>query len=96
GNTSGPYQHFYMGVFRAVENHRYLIRVANSGISGFIGPDGRVIKKTNLFERTTLTEMVNTINKKSFYTRWGDVFSIICVFYTVILLAFSVTRRSKR
>ena len=38
GDSSAPYQHFSMAVFRAVENHRAVARAANTGISGLIGP----------------------------------------------------------
>ena len=35
---------------RAIEEGRYLARAANTGISGFVDPYGRVIAKTALFE----------------------------------------------
>ena len=41
--TSAPYQHLQASVFRAVENRRYLARAANTGVSGFIGPQGKII-----------------------------------------------------
>ena len=49
GNTSAPYQNLSMAVLRAVETKRYVIRAANTGISGFISPTGSVYTKSNLF-----------------------------------------------
>ena len=41
GRTSAPYQHFAMAKFRAVENERYLVRAANTGITAVVDPHGR-------------------------------------------------------
>ena len=43
GDSSAPTQHFSMVVFRSVENHLAFARAANTGISGFIDPFGRII-----------------------------------------------------
>ncbi|MCX7770697.1 MAG: apolipoprotein N-acyltransferase [Proteobacteria bacterium] len=50
GNSPAPYQHFSMSIFRAVENRKFLIRVANTGITGIISPWGEVQSKTSLYE----------------------------------------------
>ncbi|MBI4823355.1 MAG: apolipoprotein N-acyltransferase [Nitrospirae bacterium] len=55
GDTGGPYQHWSMAVFRAIENRKPLIRAANTGISGFIDSNGRILKMTPIFERRILT-----------------------------------------
>jgi apolipoprotein N-acyltransferase len=48
GNSSGPYQHLLKARFRAVENRKPLLRVANSGISAVIDPYGRVTQSLPL------------------------------------------------
>ena len=45
GNTIGPIQHFQYAKIRAVEFGIPVIRVANTGYSGLIGPYGEVLKK---------------------------------------------------
>ncbi len=50
GHSPAPYQHFAMSIFRAVENRKYLIRVANTGISGIITPWGEPIGVTSLYK----------------------------------------------
>ncbi len=85
GKTSGPYQHFSMTVFRAVENRRALARSANTGISGFIDPAGRILASTPLLEEAVVTRSLPLLNLKSIYTRFGDVFAWACL--TVTLFA---------
>jgi apolipoprotein N-acyltransferase len=43
GHSTARYQHLQIAQMRAIESRRYLVRAANDGISGVIGPDGRVL-----------------------------------------------------
>ena len=87
GRTSAPYQHFAMAKFRAVENERYLVRAANTGISAVVDPRGRVLAQTRLFERTVLVHDVPLLAGSTFYARRGDVFAWGCLGGAVALLA---------
>ncbi len=49
GKSSAPHQSWAMSLFRAVETRRSLVRSANTGISGFIDPLGRVKDESELF-----------------------------------------------
>ena len=51
GATSAPYQHFAQASMRAIENGRYLVRAANTGISGVVDPYGRIIAQSRLSEQ---------------------------------------------
>ena len=42
GRSSAAYQHWDQASMRAIEEGRYLARAANTGISGFVDPYGRV------------------------------------------------------
>ena len=88
--TSAPYQHLQASIFRAVENRRYLVRSANTGISGFISPDARILSLVRdtsgreIFVDGFLTQkLMLGAQGLTFYTRFGDWFIIIC-----LLLAF--------
>jgi apolipoprotein N-acyltransferase len=72
GRTSAAFQHFSMAVFRAVENRRYLARAANTGISGFIDPCGRIVSPTALFQEAVVNQEVSLLKEPSFYSRWGE------------------------
>ena len=86
GTTNGPYQHWSMAVFRAIENRKPVIRAANTGISGFIDSSGRVLAKTGLFERRVLTSEIRTDRTGTFYSRYGDLFSYIVIILSLLVL----------
>ncbi|HCJ67752.1 MAG TPA: apolipoprotein N-acyltransferase, partial [Elusimicrobia bacterium] len=85
--TSAPYQHFTMNIFRAVENRRYVVRSANTGISAFIDPYGRVIKQTPIFITADLSEQIYPQKKMTFYTLYGDLFVWLGLGITLVFLA---------
>src|SRR6185295_11306749 len=78
GTTSAPYQHLAMATFRAVENGRYLVRAANTGITAVVDPRGRVLEPTRLFDRTVLVREVPFVSGRTFYSLYGDVFAWGC------------------
>ena len=94
GRTSAPYQHLAMAAFRAVENGRYLVRAANTGITAVVDPRGRVLEPTRLFERTVLVRDVPLVSGRTFYSRHGDLFAWACV--AVTLAALAATGRGPR
>jgi apolipoprotein N-acyltransferase len=97
GRTSAAYQHFSMAVLRAVENKRALVRSANTGISGFIDPVGRIMGATGLFEEKVLTLSVPMLKEISVYTRYGDFFAVTCLVLVMFWILGSIVRtRSKR
>ena len=75
GQTSAPMQHFSMAVFRAVENRRSVARAANTGISGFIDPKGKILETTPLFTDKVIAREIPALTLISFYTRYGDIFA---------------------
>ncbi len=92
GNTSGPYQHFSMAVFRAIENRKPVIRAANTGISGFIDSSGRILQTSDIFVRTALKADIKTDRSLSFYTKYGDLFSFFCL-VTSLLFFINIRRK---
>jgi len=93
GNTAGPYQHFSMAVFRAIENRKPLVRAANTGISGFIDSNGGILAQSGLFDRQVLTYTLKTDSTMTFYTKFGDLFSFFCIVISIILLGNIVVPR---
>jgi apolipoprotein N-acyltransferase len=88
GRTAAPYQHFSMAVFRAVENRVPVARAANTGVSGFIDSKGNILAASEIFTEAHLTRTIVPGNEKTIYTRYGDIFSYLCVIISLILLAW--------
>jgi apolipoprotein N-acyltransferase len=93
GTTSAPYQHFAMATFRAVENRKWLLRAANTGISGFVDPKGRVVRASQLFEKRAIVGEAAFVPGLTVYARIGDAFAWLCLAVAVIAVAISFRRR---
>ena len=57
---------------RAVEHRTAVVRAANTGVSAFIAPSGRIVRWMRLFERGTMSETLPLRNGETLYTRVGD------------------------
>ncbi|MCC7008399.1 MAG: apolipoprotein N-acyltransferase [Acidobacteria bacterium] len=73
GRSSAAYQHFNQGAMRAIEQGRYVVRAANTGITGAVDPYGRVLARTDLFVPAAVTVDVRLIDARTIYSRFGDV-----------------------
>ena len=93
GRSSAPYQHLAMASFRAVENGKYLVRAANTGISAVVDPRGRVLESTALFEATVLVRDVPFVPGTTFYARHGDVLAWTCFALAVLLTGATLRQR---
>ncbi|MCL2220169.1 MAG: apolipoprotein N-acyltransferase [Chitinispirillia bacterium] len=95
GRSSGPYQHAAMAQMRSIENGITLARAANSGISMFVDPVGRVIARTGLYTREMVVMDVPTYRIMTYYGRFGDWFVMVC-FIIAAAGIFSIFVKKKR
>jgi apolipoprotein N-acyltransferase len=93
GKSAAAYQHFAITVFRAVENRRALVRSANTGISGFVDPIGRVAARTALFEDAVVVRAVPVLTAITAYTRFGDLLALACLTVMVVLVGRPMVRK---
>ena len=98
--SSYSYQYVAISVLRAVENRVSIARAANTGVSCFIDPYGRVTDRlqdengNDLFIKGYLTRNVRLSRQKTFYTTYGDVFVYSVLFITATVLIISLLKRS--
>ncbi|MBV8673712.1 MAG: apolipoprotein N-acyltransferase [Acidobacteriaceae bacterium] len=93
GDTSAPWQHLNMARMRAIENHRWILRDTNSGVTAAIDPRGRVVQSSPRHVFTSLPARYGFRDDLTFYTRHGDVFAWGCVVVVVVVV---VGRRFNR
>ena len=97
-DTPGHRQHFSYSRLRAIENRRSIARSANTGISGFITPTGKVLdERLGWDERGTITAEVPLNSRVTFYSRMGDYIARISnlLFPLAILYYIAIYFRRK-
>ena len=92
GTTSAAYQHWEQASLRAVEQGRYLVRAANTGVTGIVDPYGRVIASTRLFETEVVTGDVRWNTARTVYATIGDLIAWLSL--AVMALMYAYTRRT--
>jgi apolipoprotein N-acyltransferase len=90
GDTSAPWQHLNMVRMRAIENHRWILRATNTGVTASITPYGRVIAAAPRHIRTSIRVGFGYEHDLTFYAAHGDLFAYACAFITAIALALSL------
>jgi apolipoprotein N-acyltransferase len=100
---SAPYQHFAASVFRSIENRVYLARAANTGISGFIDPAGRILGivqnargKEIFVQGYSSQNICLAAGKRTIYNRYGDFFIAFCLLFDIFVVIFISRRLIRR
>jgi len=96
GRSVGPQHYLISSVFRAVENRVFVIRCANTGISCFIDPCGRVLgrvtddKDRDIFVRGSLTKPIIPLDSLTMYTKHGDWLVWFCAGVSIVLAGAAI------
>jgi len=85
-------QHGLFSLFRAVENHRPVLRTTSSGYTVYIDAVGRIQPGSlePYTEGHVVAHIPLTENKFTLYTRWGDWFPIACVIAVLASVLWAV------
>jgi apolipoprotein N-acyltransferase len=87
GDTSAPWQHLNMARMRAVENRRWVLRDTDTGVTAAIDPYGRMTQSAPRHVFTSLAVRYGFNDDLTFYTRFGDVFALVCGILSIATLA---------
>lgn len=94
GRTEGPLQHLAMYSFRAIEHRIAVARVANTGVSAFITPSGRIATSLGLFERGNLIGRVALRSRETLYTRAGEWLAYVALTLSAGALGAAATGKA--
>jgi len=91
GKTPEAYQHLSASIFRAVENRVNVVRAANTGVSAFISPIGKIVslvedkKGESLFILGYKSEYIYITDlPRTFYNRYGDFLPFVCLIFLLL------------
>ncbi len=97
-DSSAIYEHNGQAVLRAIENRRFVVRAANTGLSSIISSNGEVLSTVDVMTEGSITEAVSFRSDMSFYTEHPNLFiAILHIFiYGVFVLSFGAKIFAKK
>ncbi len=102
GKSSGPVQHEQYAVLRAIENRKWIIRAAQTGISSYIDPLGNQYDETGLNTEAVISKTIIANDEMTFYAEHGDIigkagyYILIISLLLSIILYYAVNRKRSR
>ena len=88
-------QHARRCIYRAIENRRYVIRGANTGVTMVVDSYGNITNKLEFNKEGVMEADIITSDKKTFYTKYGDLFSIFNLLFIVLIMVVSFLKGYK-
>jgi apolipoprotein N-acyltransferase len=95
-DTPGHRQHLAFASLRAIEHRRPIARSANTGVSAFITPEGKILSATQYEQTTAIRNKVTPRNDVTFYTKWGDYLARVAVGIAALFIVFVFSAIWKR
>lgn len=100
-NTSGYKQHESYARLRAIESRCWVARSANTGITCFIDPDGRVINPQPYNTVASIKLPIpHSAEETTFYVKHGDIISKLAMTFAILLVIWDlvaiIKSKSKR
>jgi apolipoprotein N-acyltransferase len=92
GRAGAQEQHFAGALLRTVENSRYLLRAAITGISGIVDSRGRIRAESAADVKTTVTGVARLESRLTVWTRWGFWIPRVADGLALGVLLFGVVR----
>ena len=92
GNTPGHIQHLHFSGLRAIEQGKYVVRSANTGVSAVIDHKGRILTSLGWEEEGVLVAKVPLRENRTIYVRTGNLLgpffvALFALFASVVLLS---------
>ncbi len=100
GRSIGPLQHLQIAQARALENGRWLLRAASSGVTAIVDHQGRITARLPQFEQGVLAGNFQVMAGRTPYSRFGSAWLIVLsaaiLLFAGLRLCFSQTRPARK
>jgi len=96
GDTPGYKQHLKYGRLRAIETRRWIARSANTGVSCFISPAGKIQQATGYWVPAVLSQRIALRSELTFYTRYGDYIARAALCISIAMLLYALLLRFRK
>lgn len=83
-DSAALYMHNAQSQLRAIENGRFIVRAANTGVSSVISNRGEVLLITEPYEQTYIVGDVYSREGRTLYSYVGNLFVYLCAFVMVL------------
>jgi apolipoprotein N-acyltransferase len=93
GRSGETYQQLAMGRLRAVEHGRAVLVAATSGVSAVIAPDGRMVARSEVFERNVLVHRVPLRGASTIATRLGVLPELLLAALAALSVVVALVKR---
>ena len=95
GSSIGPHHHLEIARIRSIENDKWTIRATNDGYSAFISNKGTIVDFLDKGDVGILEGYVNLRDSRSFYNKYGYIFSYVIIFISLLMLLIVCLRSRK-
>lgn len=93
GNTVGHLQHLRFSGLRAIEQGKYVVRSANTGVSSIIDEKGRVLRRLDWDTEGVILSDVPLLESKTLYVRTGNwIGKVAVVLFALLVLVILFSR----
>lgn len=85
GDSRAVWMHNDQARLRSIENRRWTVRAANTGVSSVIDEKGRVLAQLPPLEEGSLTQTAGTIRNTAPYTVTGNLWVWLCIAFLCLI-----------
>ena len=95
-DSKAIYQHQTQAQFRAIEQGKYLLRSANTGISTILTPTGEILSRIDPLVEGYLVEQVSVRPRGTLYSVIGNTLVYLCGGFCLFVAASDIVAKKKK
>jgi len=95
-NTFQPYQHMQIARFRALEAGRYLLRATNTGLSGIIDHNGKILQTIPAYEKGVIKGTISILSGTTPYVKYGNYLVVLSSLLILMVALVFMRKASSR